>query len=253
MTPTQMMSAMADAAAQRYGMLLDGFKTIYNRAIDAPDFGTPKQLSQVSSESFNMASFFLISEEASIEDNLDAVAETALTATRDELSVAHQDELPGDVSEHLNAFASYLLDELRGQINRDIAFLHKTLRQTHLTVQLAARARRVPLRAALITHRIGNASPLQFTFHDRRSAKWPSKRHVRTIWRHNLLAFYNDTVLMTLADHGVDYAQIKHNDPASEFHGMIVTMSPSIDGPTYADVKDVAFHPNAEAVLVRSV
>jgi hypothetical protein len=253
MIPTQIMSAMADAAAQRYGMLLDGFKTIYTRALDAPDFGTPKQISDAAYQAVSMSSFYLIKEEADIEDNLDVIAETALTATRDELSVAHQDALPDDVSEHLNAFSVYMLDELRLQIERDIAFLNKTLRATHLTVHLAARAQRVPLRAALITHRVGSSSPLQFAFHDRRSAKWPSKRHVRTFWRHNLLAFYNDSVLMTLADHGIDNAQIKHNDPASEFHGMIVTMSPSTDGPTYADVKDAAFHPNAEAVLVRSV
>jgi hypothetical protein len=253
MNVTQMMSAMADAAGQRYGMLIEGFKGLYSRALDDADFGTARQLNRVVADAYAMAHLFLAGETVEIEDALEEIAQQALTATREELGVTDADELPDDINEHVSDFESYLINELSIQIERDIAFLKKALRNIYLVVTVASRAQGLPLRTALLQLRIGSATDVEFHVRDRRGARWPSRRFVRSTWRHNLLAAYNDIVLMTLADHGVDVAQIKHTDPTSTWHGMEVAMTPQADMPTYAEVRDDAFHPNSEAVLVRAV
>jgi hypothetical protein len=252
MNITQLMTTMADAAATRYGMLLDGWKALYGRALDDPRFGAPVTMNELVEEAYAMARRFLATEAIEIHDGMIAVAEKALSATRSELNVEDSDEIPDAVDEHVSAFIEHLVSELSIQIERDIATLKKTLQQTILGVTLAASAQRLPLRTALIQHRIAANTDIKFGFTDRRSAKWPAGRYVRTIWRHNLLSLYNDVVLMVLADAGIDIAQIRHDDPTSELHGRDISLVDNTDLPTLADIRDQAFHPNANAVMART-
>lgn len=251
MTVSQILSATADAAAQRYGLLLDGWKNLYLRALDDSDFGTPKQLNRVTAQAYSMGSLFLNGEGSEMQDAFDDIAQRALTATRDELIVEDSETFPDAVDEHVSAFEAHLTTELSIQIERDIAHLKQTLQRTVLSVTLASRAQRLPVKTALLQHRIGGATEPKFGFSDRRGAKWPARRYIRTIWRHDLLALYNDVVLMTLADHGIDTAQIRHTDTTSAWHGMEVAMIANTELPTYADVRDEAFHPNSDAVIAR--
>jgi hypothetical protein len=250
---TQLMTTMAEAAATRYGLLLDGWKALYGRALDDPRFGAPVQLTQVTEEAYAMARRFLATESIEISDAMTDIASEAHTATQRELSVEVSDDFPDAVSEHASEFIAHLTRELSIQIERDIATLKKTLQQTILGVTLAASAQRLPLRTALIQHRIAANTDIKFGFTDRRSAKWPAGRYVRTIWRHNLLSLYNDVVLMTLADAGVDTAHVRHTDPGAETHGVQISMVETTELPTLADIRDQAFHPNADAVLARYV
>jgi hypothetical protein len=248
---TQLMTTMAEAAAIRYGLLLDGWKALYNRALDDPRFGAPVQLTELTDEAYAMARRYLGAEGVEMSDALEQIAREALTATHAELSVEDSDELPDDVDEHVSAFVEHLMSELKIQIERDIATLKKTLQQTILGVTLAASAQRLPLRTALIQHRIAANTDIKFGFTDRRSAKWPARRYIRTIWRHDLIALYNDVVLMTLADAGVDTAEVRHTDVEAETHGLKISIVDNTELPTLADIRDQTFHPNAEAVLAR--
>jgi hypothetical protein len=248
---TQLMSEMADAAAQRYGMLIDGWKILYMRALDDPRFGAPVQLSEIVTDAYAMGRRYLATERAEIVDAMSDIASEAHTATETELSIEQSDELPEAISNHADEFIAHLLSALSIQIERDIATLKKTLQQTILGVTLAASAQRLPLRTALIQHRIAANTDIKFGFTDRRSAIWPARRYIRTVWRHDLIALYNDVVLMTLADAGVDTAHVRHADTTSALHGLEISIVDNTDLPTLADIRDEAFHPNAEAILAR--
>lgn len=249
--PTHQMSGHADAAAQRYGLLIDGWKLLYSRALDAPDFGTPRQMNRVVEEAYRMAGLFLAGEATEIQDAFEEIAVLALQATHAELGVEAPESFSDELQAHVDDFEQHLTRELSLQIERDITLLKKTLQQTTLAVTMSSRAQRLPLRTALIQHRIGGTTDVQFTFQDRRNAKWPAKRYVRATWRHNLLALYNDTVLMTLADHGIETAHIRHDDTTAAMHGLQITIATNTELPTYADVRNDAFHPNADAVVAR--
>jgi hypothetical protein len=251
MIVTQLMTTMAEAAAQRYGLLVDGWQALYGRALDDPRFGAPVQLRQVEEDAYAMARRYLEAEGTEISDAMTDIAREALTATHTELSVEDSDELPDDVDEHVSAFIAHLMSALTIQIERDIATLKKTLQQTILGVTLAASAQRLPLRTALIQHRIAVNTDVKFDYADRRTAKWSSRRYIRTIWRHDLLALYNDVVLMTLADAGIDTAHVRHEDPSADTHGQQISMVETTELPTLADIRDQTFHPNANAILAR--
>lgn len=251
MSVTQIMTTMAEAAATRYGLLIDGWKTLYGRALDDPRFGAPVQLREITEEAYSMARRYLATEAVEIQDAMISVAKEALTATHAELSIEDSDEIPDAVDEHVSAFIEHLVSELAIQIERDIATLKKALQQTILGVTLAAAAQRLPLRTALIQHRIAMNTDIVFGFTDRKSVKWPARRYIRTIWRHDLLALYNDVVLMTLADAGVDTAHVRHTDPSSHVHGLQISIVDNTELPTLADIRDQTFHPNANAVLAR--
>lgn len=249
-TQSQRFSLAADVAAQRYGMLLDGFKATHSHALDAPHFGTQRQYLRAIGDAQALSERFAEGESDLIHEAMNQIASEALTATRAQLGVSQSSDMPGDVTEHVSSFAMYLSGEIGLQLARDIVTLGRALRDTTLRVTVASRAQRLPLQAALIQYRIaGNTAPLAFGYRDRRGANWTSTRYIRTIWRHNLLALYNDVVMMTLADHGLTSAFIAHEDPASEFHGMQIALIDSTSLPTYADIRDVAFHPNANAVV----
>lgn len=251
MSISQQMTLIADAAAQRYGLLVDGWKALYGRALDDARFGAPVLMNETIAEAYAMAQRYLDGESLEISDAMFDIVREALSATRTELSVEDDDELPDAIADHANDFIAHLARELAIQIERDIATLKKTLQQTTLGVILAASAQRLPLRTALIQHRIAANTDIQFSFTDRRAAKWSSRRYVRTIWRHNLLSLYNDVVLMTLADAGVDVAEVRHEDPASEIHGQQISLIDTTELPTLADIRDQAFHPNANAIIAR--
>jgi len=246
---TTRMSAAADEAAARYGNLVESWRSLYQRALDGADFGSQKMFARVQDEAYAIARTYLEQEAATIAFVLTTVALEAQGTTFAELSVDDTKELTEAVSDHLNEAESYLRSELAIQIERDIAFLKLSLRRAVLQVSLAARSRGIPARTALFQYRIGNAQELQFFFHDRGNSKWPSRKFVRSVWRHSLLAAYNEVVLLTLSDHGLDLAQVIHDNPKADVHGMQISMSANGSLPTYAEIRNEVFHPNADAIL----
>lgn len=249
MTLPQHMTADAEVASARYGLLVEGWRSLYAAALDQPTFGTQKQMDQVSAQAYGIARSYLAAEERSVEKVTSQYALNAQQSVQIDVQREASSELADAASEHLSANNEYLMHEISVQIERDIAFLKQSLRQAYLSVTMAARAGRIPVRTALAQYRIGNAAELHFFFHDRRNQRWPSTKFIRAVWRQNLIAIYNETVLLTLADHGLDTAQITHSDPKSPHHGTIISMDSNSALPTYAELKPVVFHPNSEAIL----
>jgi hypothetical protein len=246
---TQIISGEADSAANRYGMLVEAWRASYARALDQSHFGTPKQLQQILVDAYAVAGLFLDAERQLIADVSDKIALEAQQATLDQLGAASASTLADAVSEHVRASDAYLEREVMIQIERDIAFLQMSVRRTYLNVSMSARAQNLATRAALMQYRIGNASELNFFFHDRRNQKWPSRRFVRAVWRQHLLSVYNETVLLTLIEHGLDTALIEHADKKAPPHGMEISVNSDSELPNYAEIKDDLFHPNADAFL----
>lgn len=245
----QTFSAQAEAAAQRYGALVEGWRGLYHRALDSADFGSHRAMEDLHRAAYELAHLFLAREEDAIEDAFDEIASEAHTATRAALRIDDAQELSDDVSAHAQALGSYLRSEIAIQIERDIAFLRHAVERTRLQVSVGARAQGVPMRAALMAHRLTGANEPTFFFHDRRSQKWPSRKFIRAVWRQNALAVYNETVLMTLAEHGEQIAVVTHINPDAEAHGIEMALADNTSLPTYADLRDQIFHPNADCIL----
>ena len=246
---TQTISAAADSAANRYGMLVEAWRAAYSRALDQSHFGTPKQLRQILEQAYTVAGHFLDAERQDIADVSAKIALEAQTVTLAQLHAASASQLADAVSEHVSASNAYLEREVTIQIERDIAFLQMSVRRTYLNVSMSARAQNLEPRSALMQYRIGNASELNFFFHDRRNQKWPSRKFIRAVWRQHLLSIYNETVLLTLIEHGLDTALIEHADKKAPPHGMTISVNSDSELPTYAEIKDDLFHPNSDAFL----
>ena len=252
MNVQQMMSAAAEAAAQRYGLLVEGWRALYQSALDRSDFGTPRQMLRITEEAYAMGHRFLDTERIEVQRATREIALEAHRATLAEIGAESADELADAASEHLSDAESYLTHEITIQIERDIAFLKQSLRKAYLQVAVASRAQGIAPKAALIQYRIGNAAELHFFFHNRGGQKWPSRKFIRGVWRHHLLAVYNEIVLMDLADHGFDRAEVRHLNPDAHSNGMQISMHTGSALPTYSEIRNEVFHPNSDAILGRA-
>jgi len=244
------LSAEADAAAHRYGLMIESWRAFYRAAMNDRDLGSAAQMNRIAGQAYETAKIYLANERRSLEDTSFGIASEAHWATLEQIVVDVADELPLAVSEHLEALVEYVLNEIAIQIERDIAFLKQSLQRASLQIRLSARSRRTTIRAATLEYRIGNVAELDFFFHDRRNMKWPSRKFIRAIWRQHLLAVYNETALIELAEHGHDIAEIWHPSPNSEVYGMRLSMKSSGALPTYSEVRNQAFHPNSDAIIV---
>jgi len=250
MSITQRLTSEAEIAGARYGLLVEAWRGIYHRALNDSRFGSAKLIAAVREQGYALARTYLDNEAVFIETAFAQIASDAHSDTTRALGVAVAPELTDDAETHLSAICEYLQSELSIQIERDIAFLIDTLRKTYLTIALSASSRRVSAKNALMEFRLGNAAELQFFFHDRRNQKWSSRKFVRSVWRHSLLAAYNEVALLTIADHAVDVAMVRHDDPSSQFHEMKIALYSGSAFPTYVEIRNEVFHPNANAIVV---
>lgn len=241
----------ADAAAARYGVLVDGWRGLYAQALNSPRFGTAQNLEALQNLAYEMGRRFLADEINQIAMAFAGIVREALRASFTQLSADAAQSEPEAVTDHSEALADYLRTELAIQIERDIAFLRQSLQRVQLQVAIAARSQGIQPRAALMAYRMTSGGELTFFFHDRRNQKWPSRRFVRTVWRHSLLTLYNETVLLVLAEHGDTIVMVEHINPDAEAHGMQIAMGSNSALPVYADIRNEIFHPNADAIIAR--
>lgn len=239
----------AESASARYDMLTDSFRQLYTNAFTQADFGSWAQMVRIVKEAYQIAEIYLDNERETIDRILFDIATEAHQTTIREIASIDASELPERVSEHLGVTQRYLVDEIIAQVHRDIAQIRQRLQTAALEVSLSARSRAIPERRALIEFRIGNQSDLSFTFHDRTSRRWSSKKFIRAVWRHTLLAAYNESVMLTLADHGITDAIVSTVDAQAEAAGMRISFSSNSALPTYSEIRDTVFHPNSNAIL----
>jgi uncharacterized protein YeaO (DUF488 family) len=246
---TNLLSDKAGAAYNRYGLFTDGLKSIHRGALLRSDFGSASLTDQLRKHAMHQGSTFLDSELVQMRTDIQEIAEIARTVTLREIQSNDTSNLTDAIVEHTDASYDYFQTELVVQQTRDIATLQRAMQRAGLEVSIAARSRGKSHRSALMEYTFGNKADVEFFFHDRASRKYESRLFVRSLYRQTLLSVYNETVLFTLADHGMTHAVVEHHSPESEFHGLMIALSSSNELPTYSEIRDKVFHPNANAYL----
>lgn len=236
---------LADQAAARYALFTDGLRAIYRNALNSQTLDDTAS----AQEAAQLALTSLRTENVLISDAIQEIAEIARTTTLEEIASIDAENLSDEALEHLSVSGSYLSDELLAQASRDIATMRKSIQRVKLEVSLAANSSGRSRRAAMIEYMVGNKADLSFFFHDKASRKWESKLFVRSVWRQTLLSTYNEIVLFTLADHGLERAVVEHHSPDAQHDGLVIALSSSTELPTYSEIRETVFHPNANAWL----
>ncbi|TDW20408.1 hypothetical protein EV128_12538 [Rhizobium azibense] len=239
------LTELAAQASARYAMFTDSLRTIYRNALNSQKLDDSEAVRQAG----ELVITFLKQEAQLVPDTIDEIAEIARTATIEEIASNDTENLSDEALAHLRVSADYLYDELLAQASRDIATMRKSIQRVRLEVSLAARASGRSQRAAMIEYMVGNKSDIDFFFHDKASRKWESKTFIRSIYRQTLLSVYNEIVLFTLAEHGLERAVVEHHSPKADYDGMVIALSSSTEFPTYSEIREQVFHPNANAWL----
>lgn len=239
-------SELAESAAQRYDIVLQTYRNIYEGSMNEHDFGYQKQFSRIKKQSYKIAKNYLEVESDIISSSLIEISSEAHTKTIFELrsnESQKEEDRTGDIVE---AAGEYLITELSIQLERDIAFLIKSVRNSSLSIKMSAQSQGISAKSALVQHKIGE---VKFVFRDRVNSKWPSRKFVRSAWRQSLLQAYNNTVLTIIAAHGLNNAEVTHTEGSSKWNGTILAISPETSYPTYNEVEGEIFHPNSNAIL----
>ena len=239
----------AQLASQRYGFFLSSLQAIYGLAISNPDLGSAAHRSKVMREARGSAEKFLEAEVRFIEEDVDAIFREARQTTIDALASVDAQTVPELAVEQLSVIVDYLYEEVCAQVSRDIAMMKNRLQTAILEISVSARARLSTMKQSQIQYRIMHSPNIQFLFKDRAGRNWGSDKFYRQLWRHTLLTAYNETVLVILADHGVQHAEVYHVDPKSDVAGMMISLTPGSQYPLYSEIRDAVFRPNANAYL----
>ncbi len=239
------LTEFAGQASIRYAMFTDGLRSIYRDALTSQMLSDAQHVARATQYGVR----FLEGEASRIASDIEEIAASARKTTLSQIASNDSSDLTDEALEHLRASSDYLYSELAAQVSRDIATLRKSIQRVRLEVSLAARTSGRSRRAALIEYMVGNKADVQFFFHDKASRKWESKGFVRSIWRQTLLSAYNEVVLFTLADHGIDRAVVEHHSPNAQHDGVVIALSSNTELPTYSEIRDTVFHPNANAWL----
>lgn len=234
----------ANAAAARYDNVVYALRAIYLSALGRQGLGSAQLLAEVRNSAYAVTGAYINGEEKIIESVLDEIVSEAQGSVEEAFSYARAEEESGAISELYNATNDYLLQEITIQTVRDVATLVEEVRRAGLSVELQRRA------TGSVTPGLVERALPNFHFRDRRHFKVASRTFIRGVWRMSMLSLYNETVLLTLADHGHDLAQIDHLDAKAPVHGSILAIAPGGETPSYEEIRAEVFHPNSDAVIV---
>lgn len=243
------LSEIAEAAAERYLSVIFALRGAYDTALNAIDPLAPAINRQLHSTAFRVARAHLESEDAFAQEAVWEIAAQSVADALRDLGLGHvAQDVPEALSDHLSAVYEHVRSEIAVQLERDASAITQKHRKLGLQVKTYAAANGWSEAATLVHLRLAERT-LKFYFRDRQGRKWPSQKYVRTVWRHALLALYNEVYLFTLAERGQTRAVVWHPDPNSRYAGEVIALDDEPSLPSYEDIKEDAFHPNSDAVL----
>ncbi|SCW95645.1 hypothetical protein [Ancylobacter rudongensis] len=241
------LSEEAERAAERYALVTKEWQRLYDEALGADDFGSAALTARIMAAAYQVSLRHIADEDAHIEGALSAIAQSARETTLSQIASIEASDLSDDALEHLAQSQSYLINEIAAQMQRDLATLRQKLQAAALAVRASVRTRRMNERMAMLDYRMSSFGKLEFTFYDRRSYRWISRKFVRTVWRHTLLAAYNEMVLMTAADHGhAEIAVVTESEGVLQTQGQVSLRDDALG---YAAACEHFFHPNSTCFL----
>ena len=189
------LDAAASRAAGRYDLLLNGILGAYHYAFQNADVLTPMASRRLEAQAHAMGQTHLDGETQAAAVATLQIAQQARVTTLGELGAETDDTLSEALRDQLDAAQTFLTSEIGAQIDRDVAFVKRSLRNAGLQVLLAANAQGISPRAAMIQYRAKNGDDPKFAFRDRTYRALASQTLAAGAWRHHLLGAYNDTVL----------------------------------------------------------
>jgi len=233
----------AEASHLRYGNLQAQFTNIFIRTLAKSSLYDESAIADMKIALEKAASQFQAEESRYLRQAIIEVAENARTATLSELSSSTSAKLPKALIQALRASEDYCASEIAQQCAHDAAFLEKKLRKAWMAIDIDASAQNSSITTAHRSFMIAHSERLDRIF----------SKSIRSTVRHALLTSYNETVLTTLADHGAKTVTVSHVDRKANVDGVILSITLNTCMPTYFDVRDDFFHPNANAVLTYGV
>lgn len=242
------LTAAAERAGERYGILLNSFNAVFNQFAGNPNPGSPNNRKKATARAYTLAQGYLASELEFIDQTVQREMQDATTHTLDALGVPYEDP-PELVFSHTESLVQELEHGIRTQLERDISLIGKGLRDISLRTNLVAKTRGITRANALAYLRTYGPLSQTFTFQDRAGRHWPSQKLIRTLWRHSLVLTWNETALMTMALRGVPSAIIEHPDESHRERGTIISLEEDPSGISWDQIRDEVFHPHTHAQL----
>jgi len=227
-----LLTRAAEAAGYRYAAFLEALRSAFGRisaSTRAP--GSERARNTLKREAYGLARVYLDAEREEIAGSIDATAFMGQTITEREAGVLPGLDLAGPIAAHAALLVDGLENELRLQVERDVALLIAALRGMALAGMLrgasgaspgAARKRG---RGEAAQGRQGALETLAFEFTDRSGRRWPSPRHVKILYRQALVLAWNEAALLAAASIGLDTLEVTHPDANHAASGLLVAVS----------------------------
>lgn len=238
-----LLSEAADKAAIRYDNLSQTFAALHKTALLSRDFGTVGHSQKLFEDAYDAAGLFFDRDKQVLEAEVTEIAQAAHRHAKARLCSIDASELSDAALTHLSEIQTYVSNEIAAQVHRDIANIRHSLQRAVLTVGMIARSRGVDPRKAQINYVMQNDEEPQLVFTDRRGRRTPTRSFVRALYRQALLSVWNEVVLHTLADHGLNEAVVVRAE-----NGETHTIG-RLSIEAYASERDSLFHPNSNAYL----
>lgn len=232
---------LAHQASDRYQAVLATFRGMLYGVLSDPF--SERTADQLRKQAVEVGRMYLRAEVPLIEEAVTESAQDALDSVHADLGVSVAQDVPDRLSAFLHAHMDYLENELRAQLSRDVEMLVRRYREHALEAHLARVTNSGFAAPSAIT-----ADKSRFYFRDRMGRLYPSTKYVRTSWRHTLLVIAAEFYALEAAELGATTVEVIHEDSHAAVNGMRISLDGSFE-PTFLDVRDEVFHPQAQVVL----
>lgn len=235
---------MANQFAEQYRGLLTTIAGHFARALDSHDPTTPKARSDFRTNLARASEIFM----SGIATQLQAQTYEVRNGALDAQGVVLSDPDFASLNEYLNETVEDLCGALWACIYRDDLTAERELRKVALNVDLLQSTTGMSRIGAIIKTKFGRVSGMSFVQVDRLGRKRVSESYVRSLVRRHLVLTDVETRLFAMAKQGNDLAQVLHQD-GTQAEVFSITGA-SRDCPSYEEIRDTVFHPNATATVI---
>jgi hypothetical protein len=238
------LTQVAERAGTRYGLLLESFRSALAGATGQAPWSARLQV-RLAERLYEFSSDYMAAETPLIAEQLQATAREATRSTGERMHVTAAATEP--TLENAADHGTALDAAMRLQLERDIAATLAALRQVALGETLRARASGMERRGGDAIASLAQGA-LRHDFLDRAGKRWPSQKYIRTIWRHAMVRVWNESAMLTMAEHGLTGAEIRHPDINYGMLGQRIDFLPDTAGLHWLKVEEI-FHPNTNAYM----
>lgn len=238
----------ADSAMARYSILLDAFRGLFATATANMTAPTAQDIERLKAAAYAESRAWLDAEQQVIMDAVDEFGEQGVRAIESDVG-APNDELSQEILDHLEEVAESLDTQMRLQVERDIALLGEAMRAMSLRARLKRGVGASGNAGGSGAAQSAALSRLTFEFVDRSNRRWPSPKHVRTLWRQALVIASTEATIIRADEVGLSELVVAHADRAHGAYNAILPLDSDEFDETWDAMRSEVFHPNSHAWL----